>query len=212
MSEIEISVDSGTSKRLKTAGKYCDKDILITAAGSENGNLTKQIIERTIAEISDNTIESVGDYAFYKCQALSRVDLPNVEEIKTYAFANTGLTSVVFPKVKTIGNYAFQNDKSLERVDLPSVTSLGGSVFYFCSKLKTLILRNTEQVCTPGSSMFMGAGMTGEGGYIYVPAALIDSYKTHTNANWSSYASKFRALEDYTVDGTVTGALDESKI
>ena len=46
--------------------------------------------------------------------------------------------------------------------------------------------------------------------YIYVPAALVDSYKVATN--WSTYEAKFRALEDYTVDGTTTGDLDETKI
>lgn len=33
MADIEISVDAGTSKRLLTAGKYCDKDILVSASG-----------------------------------------------------------------------------------------------------------------------------------------------------------------------------------
>ena len=33
MADIEITVDSGTSKRLLTAGKYCDKNILVTATG-----------------------------------------------------------------------------------------------------------------------------------------------------------------------------------
>jgi hypothetical protein len=32
-------------------------------------------------------------------------------------------------------------------------------------------------------------------GYIYVPATLIDSYKSATN--WSTYAAQFRAIEDY---------------
>lgn len=41
-------------------------------------------------------------------------------------------------------------------------------------------------------------------------AALVDSYKAATN--WSTYADQIRALEDYTVDGTTTGALDETKI
>lgn len=39
---------------------------------------------------------------------------------------------------------------------------------------------------------------------------LVDTYKADTN--WSTYAAQFRALEDYTVDGTITGELDESKI
>jgi hypothetical protein len=47
-------------------------------------------------------------------------------------------------------------------------------------------------------------------GYIYVPRALVDTYKVATN--WVTYADQFRALEDYTVDGTITGELDESKI
>ena len=33
MADIEITVDGGTSRRLLTAGKYCDKNILITATG-----------------------------------------------------------------------------------------------------------------------------------------------------------------------------------
>ena len=32
MADIEISVDAGTSKRLLTAGKYCDKNILVSAS------------------------------------------------------------------------------------------------------------------------------------------------------------------------------------
>lgn len=37
MADIEITVDGGTSKRLLTAGKYCDKDILVTATGGGGG-------------------------------------------------------------------------------------------------------------------------------------------------------------------------------
>jgi hypothetical protein len=53
-------------------------------------------------------------------------------------------------------------------------------------------------------------------GYFYVPRALLsddDATKDYRRAtNWSTYASQFRALEDYTVDGTITGALDPTKI
>ena len=37
MADIAITVDGGTSKRLLTAGKYCDKDILVTATGGGGG-------------------------------------------------------------------------------------------------------------------------------------------------------------------------------
>ena len=32
-------------------------------------------------------------------------------------------------------------------------------------------------------------------GYVYVPASLIETYKTATN--WSAFANQFRAIEDY---------------
>lgn len=35
MADIEITVDGGTQKRLLTAGKYCDRDILVTATSGE---------------------------------------------------------------------------------------------------------------------------------------------------------------------------------
>lgn len=38
MADIEIPIDAGTSKRLLTAGKYCDKNILVTASGSGGGS------------------------------------------------------------------------------------------------------------------------------------------------------------------------------
>ena len=37
MADIEITVDGGTSKRLLTAGKYCDRNILVTATGGGGG-------------------------------------------------------------------------------------------------------------------------------------------------------------------------------
>lgn len=37
MSEFNITVDGGSSVRLPTAGKYCDRDIVITAKGGSDG-------------------------------------------------------------------------------------------------------------------------------------------------------------------------------
>ena len=46
--------------------------------------------------------------------------------------------------------------------------------------------------------------------YIYVPSSLIEQYKS--DREWSKITNQIRALEDYTVDGTITGELDERKI
>jgi hypothetical protein len=71
-------------------------------------------------------------------------------------------------------------------------------------------MRRTSVPSLSSTNAFAGTPIESGTGYIYVPAALIDSYKTETN--WSAFAAQYRALEDYTVDGTVTGEMDESKI
>jgi hypothetical protein len=44
--------------------------------------------------------------------------------------------------------------------------------------------------------------------YIYVPSNLVSNYSNQ----WKDTGAQFRALEDYTVDGTITGELDPAKI
>lgn len=117
-------------------------------------------------------------------------------------------------RVMKVRNYAFQYCSKLAIVDLPNVSSIGACAFADCTSMQTLIIRG-NRVCTLSGSegqtaVLANTPIASGTGYIYVPAALVDSYKAATN--WSNYASQFRALEDYTVDGTVTGELDESKI
>ena len=169
-SEMSVAVDG-----IEPAGAY--KEAL-------NG-----MIDGSITEI-ESQAESIGEYAFYKC---------------------TALTTANFPVVTSIGNFAFGYCSSLTTVDFPAATSIGDYTFYNCTSLKALILRKSDAICTLlSSSAFTTTPIASGRCYVYVPRALVDSYKTATN--WSTYASQFRALEDYTVDGTITGALDESKI
>lgn len=135
-----------------------------------------------------------------------------VTKIGSYVFSgNTKLTSARFASVTNIGSNAFNNCNAMEKLDLASATTIDSSAFVLCTGLKALILRNTETMCTLGSNAFSSANFTAANGkYIYVPSVLIESYKVATN--WSSYAAQFRPLEEYTVDGTTTGELDESKI
>ena len=54
MSEWNISIDGGGSKRLKTAGKYCDRDIIVTAVGgSEDLNDVLNEQEALITELQE---------------------------------------------------------------------------------------------------------------------------------------------------------------
>jgi hypothetical protein len=151
---------------------------------------------------------SVGTNEFYACTNLASVDFPNATSIESYAFYNCpNLTSVIFPKAKSIGRNAFNICLSLESVDFPKVTSIGTNAFATARSLKVVIIR-TSYVCTLSSTNAFTSchhilGTTNatynptgaKDGYIYVPRDLVDSYKSATN--WSTYASQFRAIEDY---------------
>jgi hypothetical protein len=99
----------------------------------------------------------------------------------------------------------------LASVDLSKVTSIGKQAFRDCPVLKTFIIRQSDSVCTlTYTYTFKNTLIESGNGYIYVPDSLLDQYRQATN--WAAYADQIRALEDYTVDGTTTGELDESKI
>ena len=94
-------------------------------------------------------------------------------------------------------------------MDLPLLKSINYKAFEY-SNISALILRN-DKICTLyNSNAFNETPIQSGTGYIYVPRDFIEDYKVAEN--WSTYATQFRALEDYTVDGTITGELDESKI
>ena len=154
---------------------------------------------------------SVGSYAFSSCRKLTSADLQVCTSVGSYAFSSCyGLTSVDLQACTSVGSSAFNSCNSLTSVDLPVCTSVGSYAFYYCRKLTSLILRSESLCSLSNTNAFTTTPIASGTGYIYVPKALIDTYKTATN--WVTYANQFRALEDYTVDGTTTGALDESKI
>lgn len=150
------------------------------------------IVDRTVTEIDDKdgVCKAIGAYAFRQC---------------------TSLTSVIFPAATSVAYNAFYGCSKLSSVDLPSAENIGSNAFSECRALKTLILRKSDTICTLSSTGAFNSTPINSGiGHIYVPSALIETYKTATN--WYTFAARFRALEDYTVDGTITGDLDPNKI
>ena len=140
----------------------------------------------SLSSVSFPNAVSIGGSAFQKCSSLTSVDFPNATIIGEWAFNSCpGLTSVFFPNVTDIKNYAISNCSSLTSASLPSVTSIGTQAFATCPKLTTLYIgTNTSTVCTLSNTNAIPSNVT----KIYVPPALVDSYKSATN--WSSFASK----------------------
>lgn len=186
-----------------------------------------------ITSISFPNVETVGKYAFNNCNQIPALNFPKCISVEDYAFKGCGSAKTAyFPLLETIGTSSF-NCRVLEEIHAPLVTSVGSTAFDGCSMLKsidfqqvgtiganafrsctlleTFVNRKQDAVCTMANKyVFQSTPIESGTGFIYVPAALIDSYKAATY--WSTYAAQFRAIEDYTVDGTVTGALDETKI
>ena len=69
----------------------------------------EKIIGRTIEEYNDDIIASIGSYAFYRCKALTSVNLPNVTSIEQYTFNGCkALTSIDLPmSIQAIDSGAF---------------------------------------------------------------------------------------------------------
>ncbi len=181
-------------------------------------NGVTELVNKSIVEFEDDTITELGDYVFYKCENLTRVNAPKVTTIGTStmhycinlnsinfpkvetvgggAFRNCeSLTSVELPKATTIKTSAFQNCKNLKYADLPSATTLESAVFRTCPALETLILRYSGVVTLANVTALAETKIANSTGYVYVPRTQVDFYKSNTI--WMTYADKIRAIEDY---------------
>ena len=134
------------------------------------------------------------------CQAATKlvtVNLPNVTSLGAYAFYQcSNLETVTLPKLTTISTQIWYMCPKLEYADCGQLGNVSAQTFASCTALKTLILRKTDGICTLSNDNGVSGSGIGKGtGYIYVPSALIETYKTATN--WSTFADQFRAIEDY---------------
>lgn len=91
-------------------------------------------------------IESIPNYAFYRCVSLTEVIIPNsVTSIGNCAFNNcTSLSSITISNsVVSLGNGVFKDCKSLKSIEIPdNVVSLGSEAFCGCSALSHVDLGN----------------------------------------------------------------------
>lgn len=148
-------------------------DLLNTVDTIGDAALADKLINRTITELNDNISSVIGDTAFEGCSNLVSVALPNVISI----------------------NYmSFKDCTSLKVADFRKLTSVGQESFNCCTALEALIIRNYDAVPTISFSLGSSSSL-GTSCYIYVPSALVNSYKSASI--WSDYSDYIRAIEDY---------------
>ena len=175
------------------------------------------ILNRSITEFRDDTLKIIGTQALFECRSLTTVELPNVIEIAERALAYcVTLTNVSIPKVKSLGVRAFSYSSTLTEINLPVIRDILASCFERCTNLErvdvgttvaiarsafanthlnTLILRGTTMSTLSSTSALEGTDIDAGVGYIYAPEAIIEEYRSGTN--WSTWSSRFRAIEDY---------------
>ena len=155
--------------------------------------VTKALIERTITEFNDDVITTIGKSAFSGCTLLTSVNFPNVGAVQ-----------------------GFSTCTSLTRADFQKATSIAGYTFSADSVFATLILRGSKLCTLTDTTAFNNSPFASgkSGGTLIVPRSLVESYKTATNWSviWGYGHNRFLALEDYTIDGTITGEIDWDKL
>ena len=173
-------------------------------------------------------LKSLDSYSFAACNNVETINLPSV----TYIGNDNGLGGkvehLVLPKVDTLRSSAVSRYFGFS-LDLPVIAKISEASSIAAFGLKALILRNTDTMVTLVSSGLLSPlHITGtvnstynpngdKDGYIYVPRMFLsdeDETKDYRRAtNWTAYgADRFRAIEDWTVDGTVNGEMDWEKI
>lgn len=197
---FNIEVEGGKTVRLPTAGKYCDRDICITATGGGGGNSEEDVaalLGNTMTELSNSIVTSLRTRACQGGTKLVNVNLPNVTSLGSYAFYQcSGLVTAKLPKLTSVSTQVFYGCTKLQHADCGQLGNIPAQTFNACSALTELILRKTGSICTLSNVNGVNNSPIGKGtGYVYVPAALVDSYKS--NSTWATFADQIRAIEDY---------------
>lgn len=126
------------------------------------------------------------------------VNLPILKSAGDWSFANCKkLKTIYLPEATSTGQCAFENCTALTRCEFEKKVDIGPISFDGCTALETVILRGDTMstLYQYGYPAFSNTPIASGTGYIYVPRALVETYKA--NSRWAPYVNQFRAIEDW---------------
>lgn len=129
----------------------------------------------------------VGNNAFFYCTNLTTVNLPSCTALYDSAFRSCwNLSSISLPNATRLSAYCLANCSALQTISLPKCSYLDRYAFLSCSNLNTIYMGiELSTVASMVSSNALSDCSALQS--IYVPASLVDAYKSATN--WSYYSS-----------------------
>ena len=136
---------------------------------------------------------------FQDCRSLESLDLPVCEYVGFSAFQNClHLSSISLPMCRFIETFGFsgvgRSCSEMMSVNLPVCEYIGDYAFWWARKLNAITLGSNKVCDIEGSDIFATTPI-GEGtGSIYVPASLVDAYKSALY--WSRYSSRIFPISE----------------
>ena len=146
----------------------------------------------------------VGNKAFFYCTNLTTVNLPACTALHEYAFRScNNLSYISIPNVTGLSGYCFENCTALETISLPKCSYLSRYAFWSCSNLNTIYMGtelSTVATMVQSNALLDCSALQS----IYVPASLVDAYKSAEN--WSYYSSIIYPIGPYYIKWTPSSA------
>lgn len=171
-----------------------DYDAVYEAGKASGGGRHTQCFDGTFEGVFEDTeIKALRYGAFAGCGGVTKVSLPNCEEIKgNYVFYDMdSVEEISLPKLAKATSFGaiFNNCGKVKTIDLRSLggVTLDSNCFRYCAALETLIFGGTAINTLANTNVLGGTPATMS---IYVPDALYDEYIAHSS--WASYVSRIK--------------------
>ena len=171
---------------------YTDRDVIEARYIYDISNSASFVYSSAFEYKSVQTVDLpnciyVGNKAFFYCTSLTTVNLPSCTALHNYAFKScNNLSYISIPNVTGLSEYCLANCTALQTISLPKCSYLSRYAFLSCSNLNTIYM-GTE--LSTVATMVQSKALLGCSALqsIYVPASLVDAYKSAKN--WSYYSS-----------------------